>query len=541
MSTEYDPVALADDFECALGDPNDSASVFTTARSLALDAGEEFPEEIYAELDALGLPEHYVPREFGGRLGSYEELFQIMRRVAGRDLTVAIGHAATYLGTVCTWVGGTPAQARHTAREVMAGTVHSFALTERDHGSDLLAGDLSAWAVPGGYRLDGEKWLINNATRGTRLCVLARTDGAGGSRGFSLFTVDKRDLDADTYRTLPAVPTHGIRGTDISGISFTGAQVPAGAMIGAPGTGVETALKSLQLTRTLCAALSSGAADHALRIALDHGLGADAETSVILADAYADLLIAEAVGIVGARGIHSLTGELNVLSAAVKHYVPTSVDAMIKRLGAALGAEAHVTDGPFEKVARDHSIVGIFDGNSVVNLLALIHQFPVLVRGRKRQKYDAAGLAEAVTLTGAPPAFRREKLSLISSAGCSVMQAPDPGGPYASELQEIADELYEDMARVRPSARDTRPEAFELAERFTLLFAAAACRHLWAYNRELWADSSWLEACLSRLLRRLGRDAGDSGVLSPDLLRRYSAGERLSLLPVTRTPTTEAR
>ncbi|WP_327382812.1 acyl-CoA dehydrogenase family protein [Streptomyces sp. NBC_01207] len=528
MTIAYDPVALADAFERALGDPRDPDRAFSTSRVLELDRAEEFPEDIVAELHACGLLAHYVPEEYGGRLRNYEELLQIVRRVAARDLTTAIGHAATYLGAVCTWVAGTPEQAAATGREVMAGTVHSFGLTERNHGSDILAGEVTAAASPGRYRLDGEKWLINNATRGCRLCVLARTETDGGSRGFSLFTVDKRDLSPDTYRTLPAVRTHGIRGTDISGIAFTGASVPAGAMIGAPGEGAEIVLKSLQLTRTLCAALSLGSADHALRLALEQTRpGEDPAVTAVLADAYADLLTVEAVSTVAARSLHALTGELSILSAVVKHFVPTTVDAMIERLTGVLGAEAYTADGAFQKVARDHRIVGIFDGNTVVNLLAVVNQFGMLVRGRRRGTFDAAGLAAATTLGSAPPAFDRDRLSLMSLRGCTFTQAPlDDAVPHAAELRRISDDLHDEMARMRPSARDTPPEAFDLAERYALLFAAFACAQLWSHNRDRWPDSSRLEVSLARLLARLGHPVETVGTdsLLPELLRRHDGG-----------------
>ncbi|MFF7656629.1 acyl-CoA dehydrogenase family protein [Streptomyces sp. NPDC007983] len=497
----YDPVALAAAFDRALGDPADESRAFSATRVLALDRDEAFPEEITAELNELGLAAHYVPEEYGGTLRSYEDLLQIVRRVAARDLTTAIGHAASYLGSVCTWVAGTAEQARLTAKEVMAGTVHSFGLTERDHGSDVLSGELTAAATPGRYRLDGEKWLINNATRGSRLCILARTDAAGGSRGFSLFTVDKRELPEDTYRTLPAVRTHGIRGTDISGIEFRGAVVPAGTMIGAPGQGAEIVLKSLQLTRTLCAALSLGSADHALRLAVRHGAG----DRLVLAEAYADQLTVEAVSVVAARSLHTLPGELGVVSAVVKHFVPTTVDAVIERLGAVLGPEAYTADGPFQKVARDHRIVGIFDGNTVVNLLALVNQFPMLVRGARRATHDEAGLMAATAPGVLPPVFDRERLSLISLGGCSITQAPlTDEVPYADELRAISDELHAEMAAVRPSARDTRPETFDLAERYTLLFAAMACAHLWTRHYDERVDARWGKVCLARLLTRLG-------------------------------------
>ena len=85
------------------------------------------------------------------------------------------------------------------AARILDGTQLAWALTERDHGSDLLASELAAAPVAGGFQLTGEKWLINNATRGTLLCLLVRTRPEGGPRGFSLLLADKRRLPADRW------------------------------------------------------------------------------------------------------------------------------------------------------------------------------------------------------------------------------------------------------------------------------------------------------------------------------------------------------
>lgn len=125
----------------------------------------------------------------------------------------------------------------------------AWGLTEPGGGSDLLAGSLTATRHGSGWRLSGRKWPVNNATRGNLMCVLARTEPGGGSRGFSLFLIDKRATPAGTVRPLPKMPTHGIRGADISGLEFDGARVPAHALVGKVGGGIELVLKSLQLTR----------------------------------------------------------------------------------------------------------------------------------------------------------------------------------------------------------------------------------------------------------------------------------------------------
>jgi alkylation response protein AidB-like acyl-CoA dehydrogenase len=558
----------------ALGDPNDPDCRFSYRRCAELDRQERFPAAICAKLDALGVPRHYVPVQFGGALGNYEDLVMLTRIIARRDFTVALAHGKTFLGSACVWMAGTQEQAEQLARKVCAGVMVSLALTEVAHGSDLLAGDASAAATGSGLRISGDKWLINNATRGEVVCVLVRTAPAGGPRGFSALLVDKRELAAGSHRPLPAVPTYGVRGADISGICFTDAEVPPDAVVGEPGAGLEIVLKSMQVTRTLCAALSVGTADHALRLAVDfavsHRLYGRRLIDLPQADwaltvAYADLLIAEAVTLVAARSIHALPGELSVSSAAVKYWVPTAVDGMITSLSRILGARALLTedfaDGRFQKLQRDHRIVSIFDGNTHVNLNALVDQFAGLARGYRRGSVDGAGLAAAVTLDEPPPEFDRGQLRLVSRRGCSLVQSlpasvdelltlakhgavPAPLGAQGEQLRRVTDRLQERLAAHRPSARALPAGSFALARSYAQGYAAAACLQLWLRNRhatggratgELWADGAWLEVCLARLLAGHRPPAGIAGGeavarLSRQLRAQHREGRLFSLL-----------
>ncbi|WP_033820004.1 acyl-CoA dehydrogenase family protein [Kitasatospora sp. MBT63] len=567
---KYLPHELAAVFDRRLGDPHDPLQAFSYARCADLDEREEFPTEICRLLDELGLARHYVPTTHGGALDSYEDLAALLRTVARRDLTVAIAHVSTFLGAASVWLAGERAQADRLAAEIHDGSVVSLALTEQQHGSDLLANRLATAEGENWYRVNGEKWLIGNASRGQFVCVLARTDPAGGPRGFSLLLIDKRQLAPGSFRCLPAVRTVGIRGADISGIEFTEAEIPATAVVGEAGTGLETVLKILQLTRSLCGPLSLGTGDHALRLAvrysLDHLGPADGSPTADrrLTEAYADLLVAEAVTLAGIRSIHALTGELSVVSAAVKCFVPHTVEQLIADLGTALGAGVFLSrsylHGAFQKLERDHHIMSIFDGNTFVNLNALINQFPQLAVGHRRRKVDESGLAAAVDLQAELPPHDGAALELISRTGSSLVQSlpaalteltelaarravPAAVGRYADELREITDELHAAMADHRPSARDVPPGAFDLARRWTQVFAAAACVQLWLRNRDaaadsptaaLWADGLWLEAGLARLLAKLRpgvvRDGAVFDRLSDRLHGQYRDGELFSLL-----------
>jgi alkylation response protein AidB-like acyl-CoA dehydrogenase len=547
----YAAHAVTERFEQMLGDPNDPDQAFSLARCVELDEREEFPAEICRLLDEAGVPGYYVPRRYGGDLESFEDLFQIFRLVARRDLTAAIAHHKTFLGAVSVWVAGAPAQARRLASDVLAGRVVSWALTEAAHGSDLLAGEVTAVPTAGGYRVRGDKWLINNATRADLVCVLARTDPVGGARGLTLLLADKRQLPAGAFRCLPPVRTHGIRGADISGIGFDDAELPASAVVGQPGQGLEIVLKGFQLTRTLCAALTLGAVDRGLRLAtgfalqhrmFDRPVADLPQTRRTLAESYADLLVAEAVGLFAARAIHALPGELASVSAVAKYLVPTIGDEVLTRLGQLLGARAFLRDtfasGAYQKTERDHRIVGIFDGSTVVNLNSLVQQFSFLARGYRTGVADMAGLRAAADLSAPLPEFDPARLDLVPRRGATVVNTLPAavaelseqgavglvGGELVALAEVVRDEaaaIHAEMAGFQPSADAAPAEALDLAERYAAAYAAAICLWLALSNQqaqsdqqapgepsgdpadELWRDGRWLQACLTRLTDRL--------------------------------------
>ncbi|MEV6947376.1 acyl-CoA dehydrogenase family protein [Streptomyces sp. NPDC051172] len=568
------PYRLAEELDAFLGDPEDPRGWFSHARCAELDEQEEFPAGICRRLDDWGLPEHYVPVEHGGRLTDYEQLLQVMRAVARRDLTVAVGHGKTYLGGVCVWVAGTPEQAARLGADIRAGVPVSLGLTERAHGSDLLAGEVRGADSGTGWLVSGEKWLINNATRGSLLSLLTRTDPAGGPRGFSVLLVDKRELDKDHYRHLPKVHTHGIRGADISGITFHDAPVDRSALVGTEGTGLEIVLKALQLTRTMCAALSLGAADHGLRLVQDFAEQRELygrrlidlpQARRTLSTAAADVLVHEALATVAARSVHTLTDEMSITAAVTKYLLPSGTEDVLAQLTGLLGARAFLkgvhADGMFQKVERDHRIVGLFDGNTLVNLNSLVNQFRSLVRGRRRGTGDLAGAQAAYDLSVPLPALDPSRLSLVARHGSGVLAGLDasvarlhtlaeerPGltrvAEAARRIAAVADDVHTDMERWQGLVGDVPPAAFDTARRYTLCHAAAACLGLWTHSaplftgtgtEPLWRDGLWLRTALDRLLHRLGEpdteDAEAYDALLDHLITTRRSGELFSLHP----------
>ncbi|MDO3110496.1 acyl-CoA dehydrogenase family protein [Mycobacteroides abscessus] len=510
--------------EVALGDPRDPDNPAGFAALAAQDRDDEFPTAAVAILDRIRVAEYYVPVNDGGRLSDYIEPVQVIRTLARRSLTLAVAHAKTFLGAVTAWVGAKDDQRARLSDLVRSGVPISWALTERAHGSDLLANDAT---VDDGL-LTGTKWLINNASRCGALVAIVRTSPSGGPRGFDLVLVDKKVTAPGgaepRIRHLPKELTHGIRGADISGIEFESVPIDGADIISEPGHGLENVMKALQLTRAMCCSLSLGAADRGLHTAISfamhrerfgHRLIELPQSRRILSEALADHLLNDATTTAVIRSIHTLPGELSLHAAAAKYLVPTRTEALLAALRSFMGIDAILdsddsTAPSLSRIERDHRIVSLFDGNTVVNLSTLIAQFPVLAR--KKLSADATA-----TVATAPEANLR-RLSLISRSGSTLLRSlsdaveqldkyrlSDECRRTALALVAVTDDILREVADAPRNPIEIPNTNFFLAERLAAAIAGAAAVHVFlAYvdiaSSPLWQDALWLKLALPRAL-----------------------------------------
>jgi len=534
MKSLYD---LTLDYERFFGDPADEKNTFSFKRARQYDINSTFPEEFIRELNAWGLSEYYVPEAFGGNLKGYDELFNLIRLTSRRDLTAAIGHGKTMLGAICVWVGGSDTQRARLAESILRQDQVSLALTEHPHGSDISATDTLCSETEDGYLLNGEKYLINNARRSASLTVFARTSAKNNARDFSLFMVEKAGLPENALSYEPKLLTHGIKGADISGVRFHNAPLPASSLVGQIGQGLEIMLCGFQISRTLCTALSCGAGESALRLTYRYAeqrrvyhssLSQLANIRRRLSDSAADLLIADLVGLFSSRAINVLPQQMSTISAAAKAYVPASIETMVDGLVDVLGARAYLEDdgefGHFSKLQRDCRLVSLFDGNTVVNLQALVVQLPVLARQRRRpiSQQEMPALLDVLFSIDAPlEALKPEQLKLSGKGHDFIVQGlfdvqrqlTDVEGLSATVQQKLSAQvselliqlaLLDDFFLSQTPSKQISAQSFAMAENYTRIFAGACCiqafisshRHLAAH----WKDGKALCACLARLV-----------------------------------------
>ena len=476
--------------------------------SLEADEREEFPADAIATLQQAGYCDYLVPMALGGKLTSLDEALFLQRCVARRDLTVAIALGQSFLGSVAVWLAGSAAQQARLAALLRRGGLAALALTEEEHGSDILASEVRATAA---HALSGRKWLINNGSRAEAFTVFARTSAEGGLSGFTCYLLEKPNAG---YRALPKLRTHGIRGADISGFELQDAPAEP---IGAIGSGAELVLKGLQITRAGCAAFSLGAADTALRLALDFAVhrslyGARVieipHARALLATAFVDLLLGEAAALGALRAVQAAPAQLPLWSAAVKYFVPSICERAIQKAGVVLGARHQLRSGPFQKLVRDASVVSLFDGSTAVALDTVGIQ---LLRLSADPSPDRDETLRAVFSLGTSlPPLDYAQFELLNSGRDDLTQgAPGAAAPDIGAAPTTAGPLYRHLAQLRADVaalprekRKRSPELFAMAERYCALHAAASCVQLFRHNQidTFFNQGIWLEACIARAL-----------------------------------------
>lgn len=483
------PHRRCEELERALGPPDFAAS-------LEQDEREEFPAAAITALHAAGYCDYLVPEAAGGRLRGLDEAFYLQRCVARRDLTVAIALGQSFLGSVAVWLAGSAAQQARLSTLIRGGGLAALALTEEAHGSDILGTEVSGTPdlSPEAFRLSGRKWLINNGSRAAAFTVFARTAQEGGLSGFTCFLFEKPNPG---MQSLAKIRTHGIRGADISGFVLDAAPAEP---IGPIGSGAGLVLKGLQITRAGCAAFSLGAADTALRLALDFATGRALygarvidipHARALLATAFVDLLLGEAAALGALRAVQAAPAQLPLWSAAVKFFVPALGERAIRQAAVVLGARHQLRSGPFQKLLRDVSVVSLFDGSAAVALDTVGVQ---LLRLGREAAQDRDDTLRAVFTLGEPlPPLDGARFELLNDGRDDLLQGALPG-----RIAPAAGQLFDGLAALPREKRKRSPELFALAERYCALHAAASCAQLARHNPSL--DRLLLDACISRAL-----------------------------------------
>jgi acyl-CoA dehydrogenase len=241
-----------------------------TPKAAPWEAQGFVPREVLREMGKLGFLGLRYGEEFGG--GALDaRATALLAEELGRStfggfaITVLVH---TDMASPHLVNAGSPAQIRKYLPRMIAGElITAVAVTEPDAGSDVKSIRTRARREGGDYVLKGAKMFITNGALADVYFVAAKTDPAAGSKGISIFIVEKGMQGFSVGRRLDKM---GWRSSDTAELVFDDCRVPAENLLGEENRGFYAIMKNFQNERVAIAAMAMGEAAKAIELTLEY-------------------------------------------------------------------------------------------------------------------------------------------------------------------------------------------------------------------------------------------------------------------------------
>jgi hypothetical protein len=345
------------------------------------DEAQEFPREVFRKLGELGFLGVLFPEKYGGAALSYMDYQAIIEEVSCVDPSVALSLAAhNSLGSNHIYQFGTEAQRQKYVPKLASGQwLAAWGLTESEAGSDSSGTKTTAVRDGDGWVLNGSKNFITNASVGSVAVLMAVTDRNKGNKGISAFIVQ---LDNPGIRVGKKENKLGMRASDTCTLVMEDCRVPAGDLLGAPGSGWVDSMKILDGGRISIAALSVGLARGAFEAALSYARERRQFGRPICEFQAIQFYLAEmATEIDAARLLTERAAAakdagqpVTKLSAQAKLYASEIAVRATDRAIQIHGGYGFTKDFPVEKYYRDVKLCTIGEGTSEIQKLVIAKQ-----------------------------------------------------------------------------------------------------------------------------------------------------------------------
>jgi alkylation response protein AidB-like acyl-CoA dehydrogenase len=346
-----------------------------------VDQSVRFPQEAHDALVQAGFHATHIPEAYEGVGADSIATAIVIEEVARVCASSSLIPAVNKLGTMPVLLSASEELKAQVLPPVARGeAMFSYALSEREAGSD--AGAMKTRAVRDGdhWVLNGTKCWITNAGVSEYYTVMAKTDPDAGARGISAFVVHKDDPG---FEVGPKERKLGIKGSPTCEIYFTNCTIPADRIIGEPGTGFATAMKTLDHTRLTIGAqavgIAQGAFDAALAYTKDRkqfgkSISDFQGVQFMLADMAMKIEAArQLIYVAAARGERG-EQDLTFISAAAKCFASDVAMEVTTDAVQLFGGAGYTQDFPVERMMRDAKITQIYEGTNQVQRMVMARQ-----------------------------------------------------------------------------------------------------------------------------------------------------------------------
>lgn len=326
--------------------------------------------DAFAQAAAIGLTRIELPQSFGGLGLRYSCKAKAAELLGAADFAFTMSLINTHNVAVKLARDAPAAIARRYVDDLVQGRrVGCTALTEPGAGSDFASIATRATRTADGWRIDGAKAWITNASEADVVLLYAQTEPGSGGRGIAGFLVDGR---REGFVREPAFDLAGQHAIGTGGFRLEGYLASDDELLQPPGQAFKSALGSINGARTYIAAMCCGMVGEALRIASDYGATRSTFGRPLadhqgwrwrLAEAASELaacrlMVEQAAALIDA-------GEDAQLAAAQAKLLATRMaERQLAALAQAMGAEGLRERHPFGRHLVGARVASFVDGSS---------------------------------------------------------------------------------------------------------------------------------------------------------------------------------
>jgi len=344
-----------------------------------VDAKGELRWEAVQKMGDLGLLSLQVPEEYGGaELDTISASIAVeeIGRVCGSTGLSISAHNGLGCGPIVNW--GTEAQKEKYLPKLISGQhLGALALTEPGAGSDLAGGaKTTATRTDNGWVINGSKAWITNVKYAPVVTTLLRTNGDGGTSGFSMMLVD---TNLEGFNAHPPEKKMGLKGSPTHMISYDGVHVGEDALLGEEGRGFHQTMQTLDSGRVSIGALSVGLAQGAFEEAVRYAKERTAFGTAIadhqaiqwmIADAALEIEAARTL-VYKAAWLRDAGKQYSKVAAMAKLFASEMAERVCKNAIQIHGSYGYSQEFPVERIYRDQRLMSIGEGTSEIQRLVI--------------------------------------------------------------------------------------------------------------------------------------------------------------------------
>jgi alkylation response protein AidB-like acyl-CoA dehydrogenase len=206
---------------------------------------------------------------------------------------------------------------------------------------------------------------------------MAVTEPGAGANGISAFVVH---ADDPGFSVGTKERKLGIKGSPTREIHFSDCTIPVGRIIGEPGSGFKTALRTLDHTRLTIGAQAVGIAQGALDVATAYvkerrqfgkAIGEFQGVQFMLADMAMKVEAARQLVYVATSRAERGEPNLGFISSAAKCFASDTAMSVTTDAVQLLGGAGYTKDFPVERMMRDAKITQIYEGTNQIQRMVM--------------------------------------------------------------------------------------------------------------------------------------------------------------------------